>query len=141
MGYAGSDWIKGSMKKEMSPLGEAAANLLGDVFLGIYHMDTSLLKKVDWTDKYYIIVPIWSSALSTVDNNELTRLVVLAHDRMMRVDVMPHAFRYMKLGISQRTVREGDLSERCPTMERHIQIIRGHYTGTGGDVYGLRSNQ
>jgi hypothetical protein len=29
--YAGASWIKRSLKKEMSPLGEAVANLLGRV--------------------------------------------------------------------------------------------------------------
>jgi len=42
--YAGASWIKSSLKKEMSPLGEAVANLLGRVSRGIYHLKTSSLE-------------------------------------------------------------------------------------------------
>jgi len=42
--YAGANWIKQSLKKEMSPLGVNVADLLGDVFAGIYHLDQSALE-------------------------------------------------------------------------------------------------
>ena len=59
--YQGAGWIEKSLKVEnMSELGKEAADFLGDVYLGIYHMNTSLLKKVDWSNKSYIevILPI-----------------------------------------------------------------------------------
>ncbi len=47
--YAGSDWIKKSLKiTKMSPIGEAVADLLGEVYQGIYHLETRSLRKVDW---------------------------------------------------------------------------------------------
>lgn len=125
--YAGSEWIKSSLKVEdMSELGEAVADLVGQVFLGIYHLPTKSLKKVQWNDEYIITLVIGKS-LCTVDNNELTRLVVLAHDRLIRVDIEGVAPRYLRLIFHQRKAREGGLSERCPTMEEHITLIRKHY--------------
>jgi len=125
--YAGSDWIRKSLGvKDISPLGEAVADLVGQVFLGIYHLPTAALKKVEWDDDYIIRLVIGKS-LCTVDNNELTRLVVLAHDRLIRVDIEGAAPRYLRLIFHQRTAREGSLTERCPTMEEHIKVIRRHY--------------
>lgn len=128
--YAGSDWIERSLKvTNMSSLGKTAANLLGDVFLGIYHLNTHALRKVKWDDKWCIEFILGWHELATVDSNELTRLVVLAHDRMLRVGIDPHTFHHIKISICQRTTREKDasFSERCPTLTDHINLIRDHY--------------
>lgn len=130
MKYAGSDWIEHSLKvSNMSTVGKAAADLLGDVFLGIYHLNTQALKKVDWANNYGITFILDWHSLSTVDNNELTRLVVLGHDRMLRVSIEPYAFRYLIIRIHQRTTRDPNahLSQRYPTLEEHIKMIRNHY--------------
>lgn len=128
--YAGADWITASLSilngRTLSPLGEAAANLLGDVFLGIYHLDYGALKKVRWDDTFYVEVVVYGS-FSSVDDNNLTRLLVLAHDRMLRVELKGCAPGYLKIGISQRSARDGRLWERCPTWEDAVSIIRSHY--------------
>ena len=46
--YAGAAWIRSALGRELSPLGAAVADLLGDVFAGIYHLDNADLRKVDW---------------------------------------------------------------------------------------------
>jgi hypothetical protein len=127
--YAGANWIKTSLHKEMSPLGEKAADFLGDVFRGIYHLSGSShcsLSKVDWTEKHNIEVILYSGGWSTWDFSELSRMVVLAHDRCLRLEIAPYSFHYIKLFISQRE-RTGDISARHPTMEDHIAIIRKEY--------------
>ncbi len=137
MEYSGSDWLKASLKVgDMSPLGEAAADFLGDLFLGIYHMNTTSLRKVDWTDPYYIRVTLPSGlSMATVDGNMLTKIVVLAHDRMLRVDILSVGPRYLALLIHQRhnRLREDGISRWCPTLEDHAAIIRKNYGTTETD--------
>lgn len=121
--YAGASWIKASFKVKMSPLGKAVANLLGRVFMGIYHLDSRALKRVNWEDPYYVEF-IYDASLATVDFNSLTTLVIFAHDMKIRVDIQGCGPRYMRMLFHQRTKRTGSLSERCPTIENHIKQIR-----------------
>ncbi len=126
--YAGSDWIEKSLNiQNMSPLGKVAADFLGDVFQGIYHLNTHALRAVDWSDKWCIQFNLGWRELATVDGNKLTRMVVLAHDRMLRIGLEPYTFHHIKISICQRTVRTGNLTERCPTLIDHIKLIREHY--------------
>lgn len=121
--YAGARWIKSSLKKEMSPLGEAVANLLGRVFKGIYHLRTVSLEKVDWSNDLWIEFT-YTGDLSTVDFRNLTELVVFAHDEMIRVSLQGCGPGYLKMLFHQRESRTGSVSERYPTIEDHIAAIR-----------------
>lgn len=125
-GYSGAGWIEQALKVEMSEFGRRVADLLGDVFLGIYHMNTKALKKADWTNERWIEV-VQYGGLASVDGNELTRLVLLCHDRMIRVEVTGCGPNYIKLGFSTRLSRTGNLYERCPTIESAIASLRKHY--------------
>jgi hypothetical protein len=59
----------------MSPLGVKVANILGQVYLGIYHIDSYVLKRPsDWSDSIAIPVTV-SNELATWDFDELSRLV------------------------------------------------------------------
>ncbi len=121
--YQGAEWIKRSLKKTMSPLGIQVADLLGDVFLGIYHLDYKALERVNWDNDDYIIFVLSYHSLSTVDSNELTKLVVFCHDRALRMDIKSVAPKRLELLFHQR-VREGDFYHVCPTIEEHINKIR-----------------
>lgn len=129
--YAGADWVRRNARKgqEMSALGERVADTLGDVFFGIYHIDTRDLDRVDWGHDYVICVPITSRDLATTDGDALTRLVVLAHDRMLRMSIHPKSKHAVELMFHHRETREAaePLYKRCPTMEDHMQSIRKHY--------------
>jgi hypothetical protein len=128
--YAGSDWIRDSLKiTNMSPLGIAVADLLGDLYLGIYHLNTTSLRKVNWNDPQHIEVAIGKSMV-TYDENSLTRLVVLAHDRMIRIKIKGAAPNFLRLTFHQRKSREGSLYQRMPELETHIETIRNHYKET-----------
>ncbi len=127
--YAGSDWIAKDLHIEPSPLGKKVADLLGDVFFGIYHINLSLLRKANWTNKDWITIVLYGS-LTTVDSDELTRLVVLAHDKMLRMTVSSCSPKYLRLTFWERTIREGSITERCPTIEDHIKQIRACYANT-----------
>jgi len=126
MAHAGSDWIKSNISKEMSEHGANVANLLGDVFLGIYHLNRTSLGKVEWSNERHIEVTV-GRPLATIDGDELTRLVVLGHDRMMRIEISGLAPGYLRLTVYQRRVREGRLWKRCPTLEEHVQKLRDYF--------------
>ena len=126
--YAGADWIEKSLKvANMSTLGKEVADLVGDLFRGIYHLPTVSLRKVDWENEACMSLNI-DDAMATFDNDVLTRLVVLSHDRMIRVDMKACNFYYTKLLFSKRSTRgEGDTYTRMPTMEEHTGMIRTEY--------------
>ena len=129
--YSGADWVKLSLKiSNMSPLGEQAADLLGDLYFGIYHMNTRSLRKTDWSNPYMIRVQLpWKQSIATYDGDLMTRMVVLSHDRMLRIDLEPINFFYTGILISKRNGRSGEISmyERMPTMETHTEQIRTCY--------------
>lgn len=128
--HAGAGWLRTHLKykgkENISPLGEKVADLLGDVFVGIYHLDGQLLLKTNWQDEYCLEVEI-GQMLSTYDNPTLTWLVVLAHDRMLRVGITSRYRGRLILTFHQRAKRDGSLSERMPSMEQHLQYIRRYH--------------
>ena len=126
MQYAGSNWIETSLKCKCSPLGRNVADLLGDVFKGIYHLSHKALQQVQWGDEY-VVEFTYHGDLETVDFNLLTILVVLAHDMMIRVSIRGVGPGYMRMMFHQRTNRTGSMGERYPTIEDHIKQIREYY--------------
>lgn len=123
--HGGSAWLRRGQITNLSPLGEAVADLLGDLLGGLYHLDGAA--SVDWSNPSYIEVR-WPSDLSTFDSNTLTRLVLLAHDRAIRVDISPRSNRYLTMLFHQR--RHGaDLGiwERHPTAEDALAEHRRWY--------------
>lgn len=111
-------------KREISKLGVEVADLLDDVFLGIYHLPYSTLAKADWSDDYFIRLSIYGG-LSTWDYDYLTRLVVFAHDMMIRVEVNPCNFNYIELVFHKRKTRDiHNITQSMPTIEEHIELIR-----------------
>jgi hypothetical protein len=120
--YAGYEWVVGMLGVELSPLGKDVADILGQAFLGIYHIEKSA-RKTDWTNKQYIVIAIRTN-LSTVDTDILTRLVVLCHDRAIRMDISSRAFGVLELMFHRRR-RSGGIMHRHPTIEQAIEAIRG----------------
>lgn len=121
MDYSGAEWMKKNYKYAhpeavFSDLGCAVADLLGELFYGIYHIDNRALMKVDWTNKSYIEISIGWQDWSTVDFDNLTRLVFLAHHQALRVNLTPVKYGYMRLLFHQRT-RSGGSWQRCPRLE------------------------
>jgi hypothetical protein len=62
--------------------------------------------------------------LSTWDYDHLTRAVIMAHDRCIRLDVQPCTPKLLRLVLHKRQ-REGGVSERHPTIEEAITRVRG----------------
>lgn len=61
--------------------------------------------------------------LATYDFDRLTKLVIMAHDKCIRVSVQPHQFKTLRIAIWKRA-REGGLSLRHPTLEQAIESFR-----------------
>lgn len=64
-----------------------------------------------------------STDWATFDFPELTRLVFLAHDRCLRVEVTPARNGKLKIAIWRRE-REGAQSRRHPTLEKAVEAWR-----------------
>lgn len=74
--------------------------------------------------------------LATFDYNDLTRLVLMAHDKCMRVSIMPLNKNTVQIAVWKRQ-REGSMSERHPTLEQAIESYRKSSTTTlSGDEGG-----
>lgn len=121
-GYSGADWLRAN-KKELSEFGAKAADLIGDWQRGIYHIHNQALR-ADWSNDRWVSVS-YPGYLSTFDWNDLTRLVILAHDRCIRVMIEPN-MRYLKITMHPRT-RGGDLYNRHDTIEDAISRVRNEY--------------
>ncbi len=96
----GAEYIRTSFKTDMSPLGEEVADLLDTLYGGIYHLAGPGLGRVDWTNPNwieYMLVDHRSANLHTYDFDDLTWLVLLSHDRCLRVELRPGNFRCVKL--------------------------------------------
>ncbi len=107
----------------MSPLGRRVADLLGQLFAGMYHLQSNITSKPDWSNERCIAVSVPIHNMGTYDFSGLTMLVVLCHDAAIRCELQASAFGYVKLCFSQRQ-RYGGCTERHPTMEQATAKIR-----------------
>ena len=121
----GTEWIKKSFKVEMSAFGEEVAeflNVLGD---GIYHFERSSLKRVDWSNVHYIEFNVSNSArFATFDFDWLTRIVVLSHDRCIRVEIGASSPQTLKLFFHKRQRDAQETWSKMPTLESHVEVLR-----------------
>lgn len=101
----------------------AARRVLDRTFRGIYHLPN--YDRIDWSDPNVVEVNIGRD-LSTFDFDELTRLVIAAHDECVRAELSACNMQYMKLRLTRRGVREGEFWHRHPTIERAIEAYRGN---------------
>jgi len=129
--HSGADWLRLQGIKNISPLGEQVADLVGHLFKGIYHISDEAMK-ANWDNPQHVKISI-ACELATWDYNNLTELVVLAHDACLRVSVRPYGPRNLLLLFHQRQ-REGGFSERHPTLESHAAMLREHYTVEPAEV-------
>lgn len=88
--YRGADWLKMQLSykgRTPSSFGEQLADLLGNLFKGIYHIDEYVLRKsVKWEDDQFIQMPL-GRELSTWDSSDLTELVLRCHAEGIRLEI------------------------------------------------------
>jgi hypothetical protein len=95
------------------------AQMFADVVGGFHHVGGDFKPFGDG-----LRVSSYSGRWATFDFSGLTRLVVLAHDRMIRVEVSPSGPRMVAFNMWKRHTREGSMSERHPTIEEAITMHR-----------------
>jgi hypothetical protein len=105
---------------------EDAVSFLSEFFGGEHHIPG---KVREFGFGWYVNV---YGSLATYDFNELTRLVLLAHDHCVRVELSACNMQYMKLAIHKRE-RTGQMYNRHPTMEEVMSSWRGNHK-----VYGFQ---
>lgn len=113
-------WIEKSLNIKCSNLGIDVSNILGFVGRGIYNCPINPAK-TDWTHSDYIEV-IWMGYFSNYDFSQLTELLIECFERMIRITINPHSFRYLKLQFWKRKTRDinSDIHLRLPTLEYMI---------------------
>jgi hypothetical protein len=121
-GYQGANWVQAALKpKEMSEFGCKVADMLGDLFEGIYHLHDDQLKAVDWGNNHHITFVLGQGCLSTYDSRLLTDLVLMAHQRAIRVQISPRSYRNLTLTFHPRkSGMEHEWHERHPTIDEAI---------------------
>lgn len=90
----------------------ACANFLAAFFRGWHHVPT----KIKECGKG-IEINFRPHGMATYDFDNLTRLVLMAHDKMVRVDIQGSGPSMIKLMLHKRDSREGSMYERHPTIE------------------------
>ena len=99
------------------------ACLLADLFGGFHHMNC---RKVEPSGNGISYLSAYAS-FASFDSDRLTKLVFLAHDRCVRVEIEPRAFRYLNITLYKRHLRLGRIFERHPTIEEALQLHRIYF--------------
>ena len=93
---------------------------IADLYCGFHHVHGKLH---EWG--YGIKLNTSQTSLfSTFDFNGLTKAVIMAHDRMIRFSIEPSGPRMLALVLYKRHKRDGNMSERHPTIEDAISRHR-----------------
>jgi len=96
------------------------AQLLANVHHGFNHM----FGKIHPWGKGIKLNSTCSNNLATYDFNGLTRLVVLAHEQLIRVEITPSGPGMIGFIAHKRHSRDGRMHERHPTIEQATQDLR-----------------
>ena len=88
----------------------ACAEMLAEVVRGHHHINGTIHP---WGDGIKVSVPAYG--WSTFDFDKLTRLVVYAHARAVRVEIVPSAPRRIGMHLFKRK-RDGGIWARHPTL-------------------------
>ena len=109
----------------VSDAGARCAELVETWVGGLHHFPEGqkALRKTDWSGEYVTFLVYGS--IATFDHDQITRLVFLAHDHAIRVEIQP-AMRYLRILLHPRA-REGNMSLRHPTLEAAVEAYRKHH--------------
>jgi hypothetical protein len=119
-----ADWVKDSLKMELNDFQRKAVNLLcKSQGCGAYDLSKTF-EKANWHYGSGIKFVLWRPWLATYDRDNLTRLVIGAHEECIRVEIRPVNFDYLAICMWPRE-REGSLATRHPTIENAINLLRG----------------
>lgn len=114
-----SEKLKRLTKADMTEAQRACFDLLCDVFHGEHHAPERI-----YAFGRGIKCNAESHRLSTFDFDYLTRLVVLAHDACVRVEIVSSGPGRIGLVLHKRAGRTGSSYDRHPTIEEAIERVR-----------------
>ena len=106
-------------KADMTKAQRACFDLLCEVFHGEHHAPERI-----YAFGRGIKCNAESHRLSTFDFDYLTRLVVLAHDACVRVEIVSSGPGRIGMVLHKRAGRTGSSYDRHPTMEEAIERVR-----------------
>jgi len=95
------------------------AALVADLFGGFDHVCGTFKDS-----GFGVTISVHAHRLSTFDFDGLTKLVLLAHDRMIRVDLAGSSPGRVKMLLHKRHKRDGAMHERHPTIETALETHR-----------------
>jgi hypothetical protein len=98
--------------------------MLCDIFYGAHHVYGKI--QASGKSGIFINAKNASNHFATFDYCNMTRAVVMAHDRCIRFAIEPSKSGMLKLVFHKRHTREGDISERHPTL---AEAIKAHQQG------------
>lgn len=103
----------------------AAERVLARAFGGIHHVPEWSRREDGGTDGVIVRMHYPPGGLATYDYDNLTRLVVAAHDEHVRVAIHPGGPRGMRLVLTlRREWQEPSISRGHPTMEQALERCR-----------------
>lgn len=113
----GVRWLRSAGVTAISPFGARVAELLDVWLLGIYHYHGAAA--LDWSNDSWFEMR-YHQAMSTYDDRSLTRLVFLAHDMALRVEISPHSRQNVMIRIHPREHAARELWTHHPTIEQAV---------------------
>lgn len=119
---SGSQWLLANDKK-LSAFGVEVADLLGDLFDGIHHVSSEVMR-ADFSNERYITVTVsdGSGRFSTFDSPLLTKLVLLGHKTGIRAGINAATHGYLRLCFV-RVDRTGFYADRHPTLTESMEAL------------------
>lgn len=123
---AAHEWVEAHLQRKhpLSDFQRRAVDLLSaGLNTGPWNIPTKW-ERVTWrySEGVRFVIRI-SGGLSTFDFDHLTRLVILAHDRCIRVGVQPVSFAYLAITMFPRKA-DGAMHDRHPTIEEAVERLR-----------------
>lgn len=120
---AAHEWVEANVGHPLSEFQRRAVDLLiAGLNTGPWNVPIKW-ERVDWRFGGGVRFTLRKSSLATFDFDHLTRLVILAHDRCIRVGVEPRSFQYLAITMYPRK-SEGAMHDRHPTIEEAIARLR-----------------
>jgi hypothetical protein len=120
-------WIEEKHKIKVSKFMLTVLSILSKTFGGLHHTDaTNNWKKKDFIQTRYIEYSDFRDHFSTFDYNELTKLVLLAHEKGIRISIGVNrdSSRNKRLILSfanRMGVRKGCISKRHPSLQELVK--------------------
>lgn len=119
-----ADWVERHLGLALTPFQRTAVELLCAAKRRGPYDFAGTFEKAEWACGKGVSFVV-RGHFATVDADGLTRLVVLAHDEMIRVSLAGCGPLALRIGMWPRQSREGGLGEKHPTLETAAAQIRG----------------